>query len=168
VRSNVCNWSKSIHNRCLICSAALKTQNRTVIIGRVNEPLKKVWMTSSSRNKKKKKRVFFRIISMTSISFIHGHTQVNTCLNLGRVYNSRGGCVHATHLFCSIGKLTSLEWKTRPKQHYGFLRFLWLFILISFNLMVLLSRQDWDWNIKFRPKTSPALIGNKLDGFQQE
>jgi hypothetical protein len=35
--------------------------------------------------------------------------------NLGQVFNSRGGCVHAMQLHCFETKLPNLELKTRPK-----------------------------------------------------
>ncbi len=39
--------------------------------------------------------------------------------NLGRVFNSRSGCMHATHLFGYEAKLPNLKLKTRPKQFLG-------------------------------------------------
>jgi hypothetical protein len=40
-----------------------------------------------------------------------------TGLELGRVFNSRSGCMHAIHLKVSI----AIVLKTRPKQHIDFL-----------------------------------------------
>jgi hypothetical protein len=41
--------------------------------------------------------------------------------NLGRVFNSRSGCVCAMHLSCFETKLPNLMLKTRPKQLLGYL-----------------------------------------------
>jgi hypothetical protein len=38
---------------------------------------------------------------------------------LGRVFNSRGVCVHAMHLLSSVAIRPNLELKTRPKQLLG-------------------------------------------------
>jgi hypothetical protein len=40
-------------------------------------------------------------------------------LNLGRVFNSRSGCMWARHLFCYEAKQPNLKLKTRPKQLLG-------------------------------------------------
>jgi hypothetical protein len=45
----------------------------------------------------------------------HGQTSV-TGQNLGRVFNSKGGCKCAMHLCCFEVKWPSLKLKTRPKQ----------------------------------------------------
>jgi hypothetical protein len=42
-----------------------------------------------------------------------------TGLNLGCVFNSRGGCVGAMHLCCFETKLPNLMLKIRPKQFFG-------------------------------------------------
>ncbi len=39
--------------------------------------------------------------------------------NLGRVFNSRRGCMNAMHLLCSKAKLPSLVLKTRPRKLLG-------------------------------------------------
>jgi hypothetical protein len=39
--------------------------------------------------------------------------------NLGRVFNSRSGCMCARHLFCYEAKQPNLKLKTRPKQLLG-------------------------------------------------
>ncbi len=39
--------------------------------------------------------------------------------SLGRVFNSRSGCMHATHLFGYEAKLPDLKLKTRHKQLLG-------------------------------------------------
>jgi len=39
--------------------------------------------------------------------------------NLGRVFNSRSGCMCAMHLCCFEAKWPSLKLKTRPKQLFG-------------------------------------------------
>ncbi len=44
-----------------------------------------------------------------------------TGLNLGRVFNSRSGCVCAMQLLCFETKLPYLMSKTRPKQLLGYL-----------------------------------------------
>jgi len=36
--------------------------------------------------------------------------------NMGRVFNSRSGCMHAMHFFCYEAKRPNLKLKTRPKQ----------------------------------------------------
>jgi hypothetical protein len=43
-------------------------------------------------------------------------------LDLGRVFNSRCGCVCATQLHCFETKLPNVMLKTRPKQLLGYLR----------------------------------------------
>jgi hypothetical protein len=42
-----------------------------------------------------------------------------TGLNLGRVFNSRGGHVYAMHSCSYLSKLPNLKLKTRPKQLLG-------------------------------------------------
>jgi hypothetical protein len=37
--------------------------------------------------------------------------------NLGRVFNSRSGCIRSMKFFCCVIKLTNLKLKTRSKQH---------------------------------------------------
>jgi hypothetical protein len=43
-----------------------------------------------------------------------------TIQNLGRVFNSRSGCMNAAHLFCYEVKMSDLELKTRPKTTLRF------------------------------------------------
>jgi hypothetical protein len=38
---------------------------------------------------------------------------------LGRVFNSRSGCMHNMHLLCRIAMQPNLELKTQPKQLLG-------------------------------------------------
>ncbi len=39
--------------------------------------------------------------------------------NLGRVFNSRSGCINAMHLCCYEAKQPKVKLKTRPKQLLG-------------------------------------------------
>jgi hypothetical protein len=43
--------------------------------------------------------------------------------NLGRVFNSKTGCMHPMRLYCFEAKLHNLKLKTQPQQLLGYLLF---------------------------------------------
>jgi hypothetical protein len=61
----------------------------------------------------------FSIPAWTFLYSSNGQTSVNRT-NLGRVFNSRSGCMYVMNLCCYEAKQPNLNLKTQPKQLLGY------------------------------------------------
>ncbi len=71
--------------------------------------------------------------------------------NLGRVFNSRSGCVCPMQLLCRATKLPSLELKTGASQ-------------ISMSLPLAFALYDWNLIACFRGEEGEEVLGGQLPG----